>query len=209
VRAATARCFASKLGIQSDRVLNAVMNDRMIAKGLVLHWATAFFVDFLATEPMDDLVAILRKARPAPRPPPPPNSLTVRQAYSIALHCPLPTSSSYLRMPSKHKQKGGNNPRLDTCRVWERSGGPACPVRILPRLFRAASGPVCAPSWRCACSRRMRAGAAGASVEAPRPSRACATPGRVCMPVHSQGAAPGRLLRGGCAACKAGRAGAG
>jgi len=68
-RAATARCFASKLGIQSDRVLNAVMNDRMIAKGLVLHWATAFFVDFLATEPMDDLVAILRKARPATRPP--------------------------------------------------------------------------------------------------------------------------------------------
>ncbi len=67
--AATARCFASKLGIQSDRVLNAVMNDRMIAKGLVLHWATAFFVDFLATEPMDDLVAILRKARPATRPP--------------------------------------------------------------------------------------------------------------------------------------------
>lgn len=49
--------------MQSDRVLNAVMNDRMVAKGLVLHWATAFFVDFLATEPMDDLVAILRKVR--------------------------------------------------------------------------------------------------------------------------------------------------
>ena len=63
LRAATARCFAGKLGVQSDRVLNAVMNDRMVAKGLVLHWATAFFVDFLATEPMDDLVAILRKAR--------------------------------------------------------------------------------------------------------------------------------------------------
>ena len=63
VRAATARCFAGKLGVQSDRVLNAVMNDRMVAKGLVLHWATAFFVDFLATEPMDDLVAILRKVR--------------------------------------------------------------------------------------------------------------------------------------------------
>ena len=61
LRAATARCFAGKLGVQSDRVLNAVMNDRMVAKGLVLHWATAFFVDFLATEPMDDLVAILRK----------------------------------------------------------------------------------------------------------------------------------------------------
>ena len=64
--AATARCFAGKLGVQSDRVLNAVMNDRMVAKGLVLQWATAFFVDFLATEPMDDLVAILRKARRCP-----------------------------------------------------------------------------------------------------------------------------------------------
>ena len=63
LRAATARCFAGKLGVQSDRVLNAVMNDRMVAKGLVLQWATAFFVDFLATEPMDDLVAILRKVR--------------------------------------------------------------------------------------------------------------------------------------------------
>ena len=39
LRAATARCFAGKLGVQSDRVLNAVMNDRMVAKGLVLHWA--------------------------------------------------------------------------------------------------------------------------------------------------------------------------
>ena len=61
--AATARCFALKLGMQPDRVLLAVMDDRMIAKGLVLHWVTAFFQDYLATESLDDLVALLRKTR--------------------------------------------------------------------------------------------------------------------------------------------------
>ncbi len=43
VSAATARCFSWKLGMQPDRVLLAVMDDRMVAKGLVLHWVTAFF----------------------------------------------------------------------------------------------------------------------------------------------------------------------
>lgn len=61
--AATARCFAWKLGMQPDRVLLAVMDDRMVAKGLVLHWVTAFFQDYLATETLDDLVALLRKTR--------------------------------------------------------------------------------------------------------------------------------------------------
>lgn len=61
--AATARCFAWKLGMQPDRVLLAVMDDRMIAKGLVLHWVTAFFQDYLATESLDDLVSLLRKTR--------------------------------------------------------------------------------------------------------------------------------------------------
>ena len=49
--------------MQPDRVLLALMNDRMVAKGTILQWATAFFQDFLATEPMDELVAVLRKAR--------------------------------------------------------------------------------------------------------------------------------------------------
>ena len=49
--------------MQPDRVLLAVMDDRMIAKGLVLHWVTAFFQDYLATESLDDLVALLRKTR--------------------------------------------------------------------------------------------------------------------------------------------------
>lgn len=60
---ATARCLAGKLGAQPDRVLLALMNDRMVAKGTILQWATAFFQDFLATEPMDELVVVLRKAR--------------------------------------------------------------------------------------------------------------------------------------------------
>lgn len=60
---ATARCLAGKLGAQPDRVLLALMNDRMVAKGTILQWATSFFQDFLATEPMDELVAVLRKAR--------------------------------------------------------------------------------------------------------------------------------------------------
>lgn len=60
---ATARCFAWKLGMQPDRVLLAVMDDRMVAKGLVLHWVTAFFQDYLATESLDDLVSLLRKSR--------------------------------------------------------------------------------------------------------------------------------------------------
>lgn len=63
VIAATARCLAGKLGAQPDRVLLALMNDRMVAKGTILQWATAFFQDFLATEPMDELVVVLRKAR--------------------------------------------------------------------------------------------------------------------------------------------------
>ena len=61
--AATSRCFAGKLGMQPDRVLLALMDDRMVAKGLVLQWVTAFFQDYLATDSMDDLVSLLRKAR--------------------------------------------------------------------------------------------------------------------------------------------------
>jgi hypothetical protein len=63
VRAATGRCFALKLGVQPDRVLLPMLNDRMVAKGLILQYATAFFSDFLSTEGIDDLVAILRKAK--------------------------------------------------------------------------------------------------------------------------------------------------
>jgi hypothetical protein len=52
-----------KLGVQPDRVLLPMLNDRMVAKGLILQYATAFFSDFLSTESIDDLVATLRKAK--------------------------------------------------------------------------------------------------------------------------------------------------
>ena len=57
------RCFAMKLGVQPDRVLQSMLNDRMVAKGLILQYATAFFQDYLSSETIDDLVALLRKAR--------------------------------------------------------------------------------------------------------------------------------------------------
>ena len=49
--------------MQPDRVLLVVMDDRMVTKGLVLQWVTTFLQDYLATESMEDLVALLRKAR--------------------------------------------------------------------------------------------------------------------------------------------------
>ncbi len=52
-----------KLGVQPDRILLPMLNDRMVAKGLILQYATAFFSDYLSTESVDDLVALLRKAR--------------------------------------------------------------------------------------------------------------------------------------------------
>jgi hypothetical protein len=60
---ATARCFAIKLGVQPDRVLLALLNDRMVAKGIILQFATEFFKDFLSTESIDDLVSLLVKAK--------------------------------------------------------------------------------------------------------------------------------------------------
>ena len=52
-----------KLGVQPDRVLQSMLNDRMVAKGLILQYATTFFQDYLSSENIDDLVALMRKAR--------------------------------------------------------------------------------------------------------------------------------------------------
>ena len=52
-----------KIGVLPDRVLMSLMNDRMIAKGTILDFITEFFKDYLATDSMDDLVQLLRKAR--------------------------------------------------------------------------------------------------------------------------------------------------
>ena len=44
-------------------MLPALLHDRTIAKGTPLEFITEFFQDYLSTEPIDDLVVLLRKAR--------------------------------------------------------------------------------------------------------------------------------------------------
>lgn len=60
---AMARIFVLKIGVLPERVLLPLLNDRMVAKGTILAFVTDFFVDFLATESVDDLVALLKKAK--------------------------------------------------------------------------------------------------------------------------------------------------
>lgn len=60
---AMARVFVLKVGVLPDRVLVPLLNDRMVAKGTILAFVTEFFADFLATDSVDDLVALLKKAR--------------------------------------------------------------------------------------------------------------------------------------------------
>lgn len=60
---ALARVFVMKVGILPDRVLGPLLNDRMVAKGTILSFVTEFFADYLATDSIDDLVALLKKAR--------------------------------------------------------------------------------------------------------------------------------------------------
>ncbi|KAA6427859.1 MAG: flagellar associated, partial [Trebouxia sp. A1-2] len=61
VAIATARVFSMKIGVLPDRVLMSLINDRMIAKGTILDFITAFFKDYLATDSMDDLAEGLTK----------------------------------------------------------------------------------------------------------------------------------------------------
>ena len=58
-----ARIFVLKIGVLPERVLLPLLNDRMVAKGTILAFVTDFFVDFLATESVDDLVALLKKGK--------------------------------------------------------------------------------------------------------------------------------------------------
>ena len=53
---ALARIFVMKIGVLPERVLTPLLNDRMVAKGTILAFVTDFFVDFLATGSVDDLV---------------------------------------------------------------------------------------------------------------------------------------------------------
>lgn len=57
--AAMARVFALKVGVLPDQVLVTLLNDRLVAKGAMLDFATDLFADFLATEPLEELVQLV------------------------------------------------------------------------------------------------------------------------------------------------------
>ena len=62
---ALARIFVMKIGVLPERVLVPLLNDRMVAKGTILAFVTDFFVDFLATGSVDDLVSRVASWRTA------------------------------------------------------------------------------------------------------------------------------------------------
>jgi hypothetical protein len=57
------RCFALKVGVLPDRVLPQALEDRLVARGTIASFITDLFVDFLATESVESLVELLRKAK--------------------------------------------------------------------------------------------------------------------------------------------------
>lgn len=60
---ASAMVFSYKLGALPENVLQTLLNDRLVAKGSVMHFMTTFFQTYLAKENLDDLVTLLTKAR--------------------------------------------------------------------------------------------------------------------------------------------------
>ncbi|KAF6265503.1 armadillo-type protein [Scenedesmus sp. NREL 46B-D3] len=63
IATATAMAFSYKLGCLPENVLQTLLNDRLVAKGSVMGFVTTFFQVFLQKEGLDDLVALLTKAR--------------------------------------------------------------------------------------------------------------------------------------------------
>lgn len=51
--AALARIFSRKLGVLPDHVLPSILVDRLVLKGTVLQFTTAFFQDFLDTDSVE------------------------------------------------------------------------------------------------------------------------------------------------------------
>lgn len=56
-----------KIAVLPDNIFAAMLNDRLVAKGTVLEVLTLFLQEYLVKESMDELVAILFKARVANR----------------------------------------------------------------------------------------------------------------------------------------------
>lgn len=60
---AMSRCFVLKVGVLPDRVLPNALEDRLVARGTIASFITDLFSDYLATESVESLVELLRKAR--------------------------------------------------------------------------------------------------------------------------------------------------
>ncbi|EFN59008.1 hypothetical protein CHLNCDRAFT_33763 [Chlorella variabilis] len=60
---ALARCFSMKVGILPDSILPKMLLDRLVLRGAVLQFVTEFFKDFLATDSVEHLLEVLRKAK--------------------------------------------------------------------------------------------------------------------------------------------------
>jgi hypothetical protein len=60
---ALARCFSLKVGILPESILPKMLIDRLVLRGTVLQFVTEFFSDFLATDSVESLLEVLRKAK--------------------------------------------------------------------------------------------------------------------------------------------------
>jgi len=63
VAVATALSFDMKLGLPPENVFNVLMNDAMVAKGTILSFVTAFMKEFLRSNPLDELLVLLRRGK--------------------------------------------------------------------------------------------------------------------------------------------------
>lgn len=63
VRAATALMFTEKIGMLPERIFEALLNDRLVAKGTVLTVVTHIFREYLKHSTIDELVALLTRGK--------------------------------------------------------------------------------------------------------------------------------------------------
>lgn len=54
-----------RIGVLPENVLSALANDRLIQRGTILEFITIFFQDYLSVSSLDELVALLTKAKKA------------------------------------------------------------------------------------------------------------------------------------------------
>lgn len=60
----TALAFSQKLsGLPPETVLQPLLKDNLVAKGLVLSFITDFFKEYLVDNSLDDLISILRRGK--------------------------------------------------------------------------------------------------------------------------------------------------